>query len=137
MGAGAGVASMQGKFMPSVLHLSVFAALLLGLASPLSPARATAHDGNWSVVVITEKGGCDRAYRYSVRVADGRVRYSGDTSVDLNGTVAANGAVKVSIRFGGQGAVGAGRLSGNTGAGTWRGNGASGVCSGRWEAEKR
>lgn len=104
-----------------------------------SPATAAGHDGQWSVLIITEKGQCDRGYRYAVAVADGQVRYQGDTAVDFSGTVAPNGAVKVSIKFGGQGANGSGRLSGNSGAGTWRsiGGGAGNDCSGRWEAERR
>ena len=41
------------------------------------------------------------------------------------------------MELGDQGASGTGRLSASTGAGTWRGIGSSGTCSGRWEAEKR
>ena len=41
----------------------------------------------------------------------------------MAGTVSPNGAVKVSIRLGDKGADGTGHLSGNTGAGTWRGAG--------------
>jgi len=112
--------------------------LSLGLFSPSLPARAAAHDGSWSVLVATEKGDCDRGYRYSVNVANGLVRYSGSAAVGLNGTVAPNGAVKVSITSSGQGAAsGTGRLSANAGSGTWRGSGDKGTCSGRWEAERR
>jgi hypothetical protein len=115
------------------------AALSLGfaLAGPAPEAMAAAHDGNWTVLVITEKGTCDKAYRYSVGVANGQVRYQGDTAVNFNGTVAPNGAVKVNIRLGEQGANGTGRLSATSGAGTWRGVGSAGECTGRWEAERR
>ena len=41
----------------------------------------------------------------------------------MNGTVSPNGAVKVSIRLGDKGAEGIGHLSGQTGAGAWRGAG--------------
>jgi len=51
--------------------------------------------------------------------------------------VTAEGLVKVSIRRGDHGANGSGRLSNQTGSGTWRGIGANGACSGRWEAERR
>ena len=122
-----------------VLHLIVMAGLSLAavVTAPSSLALAAALDGNWSVLVVTEKGTCDRGYRYSVAVANGQVVYNGDTAVSLSGTVAPNGAVKVSIKFGGQAADGAGRLSGNAGTGTWRGKGSSGDCAGRWEAERR
>jgi hypothetical protein len=99
--------------------------------------RATGFDGSWSVLVVTEKGTCDRAYRYGVRVAEGQLKYEGEASVAMDGTVAPNGAVRVNIRLGGQGANGTGRLTGNGGAGIWRGAGKSGDCSGTWEAERR
>ena len=55
--------------------------------------------------------------------------------IDLAGRVAPDGAIKVSIKVGDKGASGTGHLSGRTGAGVWRGIGASGSCAGRWEAE--
>ncbi len=126
--------------MPRTSRSTVVSVLLLIVMSfvvAASPGRAAAHDGKWSVLVITEKGNCDRGYRYDVAVADGQVRYSGDGAINFNGTVAPNGAVKVAIRFGEQGANGVGRLSGNAGAGTWHGAGKGAECSGRWEAERR
>ena len=77
--------------------------------------QAAGFDGSWSVLVATEKGTCDRAYRYGVRVADCRFKYDGEASVAMDGTVAPNGAVWVNIRLGGK----------------------SGDCAGRWEAERR
>jgi hypothetical protein len=112
------------------------AVLLLDLASTPA-AHAAVYDGNWTVLVITEKGDCDQGYRYNFKIADGRLNYQGNAAVDLTGTVAADGAVKVSIKFGDKGARGAGRLSSDAGLGTWRGVGPSGGCAGRWEAEKR
>ena len=118
--------------MRRVMNSVVFSAWLAGaaFAVPPSAALAAAQDGNWSVLIVTEKGECDAAYRYAVKVANGQVSYAGDASLDMAGTVAPNGAVKVSIRLGDKGANGTGRLSGQTGAGTWHG-------AGRWEAEKR
>lgn len=126
--------------MPRVLHSIAFAALALGyvLTVPASAALAASHDGDWSVLVITEKGSCDRGYRYNVKVGNGLVRYQGAASVSMNGTVAPNGAVKVNINSSGQGvASGSGRLSAKAGAGTWHGKSSGGECSGTWEAERR
>ena len=125
--------------MRRVMNSALPAAVLLGLAAAATPPAALAapQDGNWSVLIVTEKGDCDRGYRYSVNVSNGRVSYRGDASVDLDGTVEPNGAVKVSIRFGKQGASGTGRLTENSGVGTWRGRGSTGACAGRWEAERR
>lgn len=125
--------------MPRTLSLIIVAAFTLGYlaVAPAPAASAAAHDGNWSVLIITEKGDCERGFRYNVNISNGRVRYRGEASVDMTGTVAANGAVKVNLKLGDRGASGIGRLSANAGAGTWRGTGAGGDCAGRWEAERR
>ena len=122
--------------MPYALKPTIAAILLT--AFPVVPvAWGGAHDGNWSVLVITERGDCDRGFRYDVAIANGRVRYRGDTSVRFNGTVEPSGAVKVSIRVGEQGANGTGRLTADSGTGTWRSAGQDSACAGRWEAERR
>jgi hypothetical protein len=123
--------------MRCAITAALLAAALLALASNSPVVSAADHDGNWTVLVITEKGDCDQAYRYGVKVANGRVAYSGDASVDMNGTVSPGGAVKVSIRLGEKGANGTGHLAGNAGTGTWRGAAANSTCAGRWEAERR
>lgn len=125
--------------MRRVVNLVFLAALLgsAGSAGISAAAQAAAFDGNWTVLIVTEKGECDRGYRYPVNVANGRVVYTGPTSVNLSGTVTPKGAVKVSIRMGDAGADGTGRLSASSGSGTWRGAGSGGTCAGRWEAERR
>ena len=122
---------------PLTLPILVALTVAGALAASGNPAGAATHDGNWSVLIVTEKGACDKGFRYNVAVANGQVRYQGDASVNFNGTVEPSGAVKVSIRLGEQGASGTGRLSGDSGTGTWRGVGKSGDCAGRWEAERR
>jgi hypothetical protein len=125
--------------MRRVVKSALLTALLLGLAAAAQPSAALAapQDGNWSVLIVTEKGDCDRGYRYGVTIADGRVNYQGDASVNLTGTGAPNGTVSVSIKIGEQGASGTGRLTASAGAGTWHGIGSNGTCAGRWEAERR
>jgi len=125
--------------MRRILAKLPLAAAFMGWAAIGNPpvALATEHDGNWSVLIITEKGDCDKAYRYSVGVQNGQLKYQGDASLDMAGTVAGNGAVRVSIRLGEKGANGVGRLSGNSGTGTWHGAAANSTCAGSWEAEKR
>ncbi len=118
---------------------SLFAGLVLGSAMLVNPGVATAEvfDGAWNVLIVTESGTCDRGFRYDVKVGNGRVAYAGNASIDLSGTVAANGAVKVNISKGDQSAAGTGKLSATTGAGTWRGRGSAGECQGIWQAERR
>jgi hypothetical protein len=105
--------------------------------APVAPA-ATAFDGDWSVVIMTQSGGCDRAYRYGVRIADGNVVYDGGGPVDLQGHVFSNGSVRVSVSGAGQHAEGQGRLTRTgSGNGTWEGQGSLGSCTGVWQAERR
>lgn len=112
------------------------AVVLAAFASQPASAR-TPYDGPWSVVIITDRGTCDRAYRYSVQIVDGIVRYAGEMGMDFRGRVGKGGAVAVSVAAGGSRADGRGRLGRDYGGGTWAGNSSTGVCSGRWTAERR
>lgn len=101
------------------------------------PATARAFDGAWSVQIITQQGPCDRTYRFPVRISNGNVVNEFGEAVSLQGRVAPNGAIQVSVSGGGQHADGGGRLSATTGGGTWRGQGSAGSCAGVWEAARR
>lgn len=107
-------------------------ALTLLAGAGLSQARSV-YDGNWSVLIMTDKGPCDRAYRYPVRIVNGAVKYGGQANFTVGGRVQANGAISVRVARGSQSANGSGRLAGSSGSGSWRG----GECSGTWTAEKR
>ena len=108
-----------------------------GIATPAGTALArTSYDGSWSVLIITQSGACDRAYRYGVQISNGYV-LGGGGSANLQGHVANNGAVRVSVSAGDQRATGSGRLSRDRGSGVWRGQGPTGTCAGRWMAERR
>jgi hypothetical protein len=92
-----------------------------------------AYDGLWSVSIITEKGACDRGYRYPIRISNGLLANAGDVAVNIAGKVMPTGAVTVMVSAAGKNANGTGRLSGNLGEGSWSG----GDCSGTWTAERR
>ena len=126
---------------PARLLLPLFAALAAA-AAVAAPAAARAaartnYDGNWSVLIVTNSGPCDRGYRYGLSIRDGRVFYEGSAAVNVDGRVAPNGRVQVRVWAGSQSASGAGRLSTNYGSGTWRGAGSSSSCEGSWSAERR
>ena len=111
--------------------------LIIGVQpATAAPARgATAYDGLWSVLIITEEGTCDRGYRYAVRIKGGRVAHAdpSSSSFRINGAVSGNGAIKVSVARGQQSANGTGRMTSDAGAGRWK----SAECSGTWQAERR
>src|SRR6516165_3400862 len=118
-----------------VAGLSALLAAAWLWASP-SAVASTRFDGAWSVLIVTDQGTCDRAYRYALRIADGKVYYD-DPSFNVSGSVNARGQVHVGVDAGGQSANGYGRLSGNFGEGSWSGRSSTSQCSGHWEAERR
>ena len=101
-----------------------------------APASARSNfDGKWSVLIVTQKGTCDRAYRYPVKIDNGSVGYAGNASFTVSGKVGDNGTVTVKVARGSQSANGQGRLSATDGSGMWIAG--SGDCSGTWTAERR
>jgi len=116
--------------------LAILAAAATFAPVPVPAAAQAAFNGTWSVLIITDNGPCDRAYRYPVRIANGQVSYAGQADFDVVGQVTRNGAVRVTVSRGGQRASGSGRLAHSWGSGTWRGAGDE-TCSGRWTAERR
>src|SRR5438270_6152058 len=122
----------------TVCALATFA-ILAATAAPAFPAPIAAGkqnlDGNWSVLIVTEQGKCDRAYRYPVRISNGAVGYAGEASFNVSGSVGPNGSVTVMVSKGNQSARGSGQLSASDGSGRWVAG--SGECSGSWTAERR
>ena len=114
--------------------LAILAASVIPAGSAPMPS-AKSFDGGWSVLIVTEKGTCDRAYRYPVKIENGSVGYAGSASFNVSGKVGDNGSVTVMVSRGSQSAKGTGRMSGSDGAGTWTAG--SGECSGTWTAERR
>jgi hypothetical protein len=103
-------------------------------ATPIAASKAS-FDGNWSVLIVTQKGSCDRAYRYPVRITNGSVGYAGEASFNVSGKVGDTGTLIVTVSRGNQSATGTGRMSMTDGSGTW--TAASGECAGIWTAERR
>ena len=128
---------MHCKWLRAVLL--VFAVALGSAPIHISVANARgAYDGEWSVLIITNQGSCDRAYRYGVQIVDGNVRYDGGAGpITMQGRVSPKGAVRVVVQAGSQWADGSGRLMKNRGGGVWRGQGMGGNCAGVWQAERR
>lgn len=107
-----------------------------------APAERTAvarnaFDGSWSVVINTQSGGCDPQYRFGVQIINGNIVYDGGAGANVQGNVARNGGVAVSVSSSGASANGQGRLSRDGGGGTWRGQGFGGACAGTWQAARR
>src|SRR5947207_15881517 len=114
---------------PARQLFSLFAGLAIAtILAPAPAAARTNYDGNWSVLIITNSGPCDRGYRYGLSIRGGRVFYQGSASVNVDGQVSNNGLVRVRVSAGSQGASGWGRLGPDFGSGSWRGVGSSDTC---------
>jgi hypothetical protein len=116
------------------LIAGLLAAVVVLAAGSAARAR-TGFDGIWSVTIITDSGACDRAYRYPLRIANGRVYQASEgESFNIFGHVQPSGRVVVAVSRDGQRADGSGRLSGRRGQGVWS---SPAGCAGRWEADRR
>ena len=123
------------KVLSCLLLAPTLAAVLLLAFSPTNAALRVGgppYDGTWSVAIYTLRGDCG-SVRVAARIVGSRV-YSEDQSYQASGVVSANGAVRVSVTGAGRSASGWGRLSRNSGAGSWRS--ARGECSGSWSASR-
>jgi len=103
------------------------------LTAPSANASSPRYDGMWSVSIVTQKGDCDRGYRYPIRIANGTVVNGGSDPFTISGKVGPSGAITVTVSSGSKSATGSGHLAGNSGEGSWHG----GACSGVWTAERR
>src|SRR5215467_3643978 len=106
----------------TLCRATVAAVLGLGIIAASAPVQATGNfDGRWSVVVVTTKGDCDRAYRYPIDIRGPNLINAGNASFDISGKVGGDGAVAVKISYGDKQAAGSGRLSATGGEGSWSG----------------
>ena len=139
MTVGSGNVLTMHKAAPMIARSVLTASLMFSGAMFNSAALLadTPFDGNWSVLIVTNDGQCDPAYRYGLVIRNGQVLYEGEASVNVAGRVSGNGDVSVRVTAGSQSADGTGRLSGAEGGGRWRGTGSAGSCSGTWSAERR
>jgi len=117
-----------------LVRASTLAFVCVAALATESPAR-TPYDGAWSVLIVTTRGDCDRAYRYGITIANGNILYDGGV-VNLYGRVSGSGAVRVTVLSGNARANGTGRLNRSVGRGGWHGNSGQSVCSGYWQASR-
>jgi hypothetical protein len=95
-------------------------------------AAGSAFDGTWSVTAVTQQGGCDRTYNFSVQIAAGLVTLPGFAG--LSGRVADSGAVQASVSTSGTQVTAFGNLARSAGRGQWNSRSNNGTCSGYWTA---
>jgi hypothetical protein len=69
-------------------------------ALTVTATSAPRYDGMWSVSIVTQKGDCDRGYRYPIRIANGTVVNGGSDPFTISGKVAPSGAITVTVSSG-------------------------------------
>jgi hypothetical protein len=117
------------------IRLAATIVAILAATTPLVAQRgAGSFDGRWSVEVITDKGTCDRVYRWSLGIEGGRVVDIGEVARPSGG-VSSNGGVSMRFVRNNDYASATGHLSGDFGSGSW--TSPTLACSGRWRAERR
>ncbi len=115
--------------------LATLCAATVAFATPNADA-ASKFDGTWSAVFRTRSGPCQPAYRGAVQVVNGIMELAG-AGGPLSGRVSSNGSVKAIGYMGANYGAASGRVSGNSGGGTWSARMESGSCAGVWTAQRR
>ncbi len=92
-------------------------ALVAAITSANAAAAGSAFDGKWSVAAVTQQGGCDPTYDFSVQIAAGVITLPGFAG--LSGHVADGGAVQASVSTSGTQVTAFGNLARSTGRGQW------------------
>ena len=130
-------AANQGANMIRKITAVALAALVgvLVLTPPTQLRAGSKFDGAWSLVVMTKRGPCDAAYRFSGQIVNGAIIYNG-SGIDFSGRVRPSGAAFLRVSSGASYAVAQGRLTVRSGSGTWRGQTPSGYCTGTWRATR-
>jgi hypothetical protein len=121
--------------MTRILLRSVAAGLSLLASVAAAQAR---YDGAWAIDIVTDRGRCDRLYRYYVVVNGETVRLRspfGDTVHSAAGLVRPNGRIDVTVGQTDDPVSVKGRLGEARGAGVWAAPARR--CTGRWSARKR
>lgn len=118
-----------------LFRVGIVASLCAGAIPDMASAQRGSYDGQWSVLIVTQRGNCDRAYRYGVTISGGVISYGGG-GANFSGRVSANGSVSVRVSGGGGAASGSGRLTRTSGRGSWSGQSGGNRCSGYWTATR-
>ena len=86
-------------FKTSILSGALFTFVAASATVATTSSYAVpAYDGLWSVSIVTEKGDCDRGYRYPIRIQNGALANAGSvTAVTINGKVQPTGAITVTV----------------------------------------
>jgi hypothetical protein len=113
--------------------LAVFS--LAARAADTKPILLRHYDGVYSVEITTSAGPCEKAYRGSVTIANGRISASSELGASVSGLIEDDGTVSLSFRENGQIANVGGKMGARHGRGPW--SSPTAECGGWWTAERQ
>lgn len=99
------------------------------------PASLPYHDGIYAIHIVTDRGGCDKSYIWTIAIAGGRISSTGGTPMEATGQIDPRGVVSLAFRLFNEVAYVAGRVKGKKGSGTW--SSPTMACAGTWRAVLR
>jgi hypothetical protein len=112
--------------------------VVLALATAASTANmataGSAFDGAWSVSAVTQHGGCDATYNFSVEIAGGVITLP--ELAGFSGHVSSGGTVAASVSTSGTRVTASGKLDGLNGRGQWDSRSNDDTCRGYWTAHR-
>ena len=117
---------MAGNFV----RASVLA--LVAAATSNTATAGSAFDGPWTVNAVTQQGGCDPTYNFSVQIAAGVITLPGFAG--FSGHVADSGAAQASVSTSGTQVTASGNFATSGGRGQWPSRSKDGPCAGYWTA---
>jgi len=120
-----------------------FGALLLACASlsmaahaaRMKPISLSNYDGIYSVEITTQEGPCDRIFRGSVTVTNGRITGTSEPGASASGLIEDDGTVSLTFRGNSEIAHVGGKVWARHASGGW--SSPTAECGGRWRAERQ
>ncbi|MGU3407916.1 heme utilization protein [Methylobacterium brachiatum] len=131
----------EGRYVSTPLTAILVAVLMTATIPAAQAAKKKIqvpdqYDGSWSITAVTKDGPCAASTSYQVQIKDSDASVPGD-DIDIDGGVAASGAVQATIKQGANLVPITGSLSQiGSGSGTWHTSGGVVECSGSWSAKR-
>lgn len=111
------------------------AAISLSAATAAVAQSVETHDGVYAVDIVTQTGGCDRVYHWTINVQGGHISSPADGFMKASGEISTRGVVSVAFRRDSHVANVSGQVKEKAAWGSW--SSATLKCSGTWSAVRQ
>ncbi len=103
-------------------------------AQDMLAASRNVHDGVYAVDITTARGGCDKTYRWTIVVVEGRANSPADGMMQATGKIDDRGVVSLIFRGNAHVATASGQMRDKTASGAW--SSPTLKCAGSWSATR-